>query len=362
MNQQDPTYQQADYHFPTFVQAPTIPQGAYASTTPGTQAPTSQQIATYEHAPVLSQQAPHGLGPAWTRGEMERPEGEREMDGWTAAVYTLEQQARLGVDEEGNPISNAHQHAFMESQQFPTGGQQSSMVSQQGPMKNQQAAMLRPLGPPTRQQGPDANTTSKRNVNADAPFGAGKGGLKNAKKTVEQKLQMPHQKSKASSMLSCFPCFQEKTNSDKELFEQLDWLFKVADKDRSGALSYNELQQLFLQIGRPLSNADLQRLITHYDKDKNGVITRDEFVAISRKELQLMKEMHKYRHEFSKVDKNNCGRIDFGHMENIMNKMNHKLTDEEYWESYRNHVTEGVPYKTYVDNTKRSLHERIHHS
>ncbi len=63
------------------------------------------------------------IGPAWTRGEIEAPEvwsgcavfvgplicslawfpfqGTKDMGGWTAAVYTEEQQARLGVDELG---------------------------------------------------------------------------------------------------------------------------------------------------------------------------------------------------------------------------------------------------------------------
>ena len=41
------------------------------------------------------------LGPAWTRGELERPVGTKDMGGWTAAVYTEEQQARLGVNEDG---------------------------------------------------------------------------------------------------------------------------------------------------------------------------------------------------------------------------------------------------------------------
>ena len=45
------------------------------------------------------------LGPAWTRGEIEAPQGEKSMGSWTAAVYTAEQQARLGVDEVGRPTT-----------------------------------------------------------------------------------------------------------------------------------------------------------------------------------------------------------------------------------------------------------------
>ena len=42
------------------------------------------------------------LPPAWVRGEIERPEGERNMGTWVAAVYTPEQQQRLGVDAFGH--------------------------------------------------------------------------------------------------------------------------------------------------------------------------------------------------------------------------------------------------------------------
>ena len=42
------------------------------------------------------------LGPAWTRGEIEAPQGEKNMGTWVAAVYTEEQQARLNVDEFGH--------------------------------------------------------------------------------------------------------------------------------------------------------------------------------------------------------------------------------------------------------------------
>eukprot|EP00930_Biecheleria_cincta_P057204 TRINITY_DN4317_c0_g1_i1.p1 TRINITY_DN4317_c0_g1~~TRINITY_DN4317_c0_g1_i1.p1 ORF type:complete len:614 (-),score=142.22 TRINITY_DN4317_c0_g1_i1:76-1917(-) len=47
------------------------------------------------------------IGPAWTRGEIERPQGTKDMGGWTAGVYTAEQQARLGVDEMGNKLAQA---------------------------------------------------------------------------------------------------------------------------------------------------------------------------------------------------------------------------------------------------------------
>lgn len=42
--------------------------------------------------------------PAWITGHVEAPAGEKDMGGWTMAVYSSEQQTRLGVDEEGKKI------------------------------------------------------------------------------------------------------------------------------------------------------------------------------------------------------------------------------------------------------------------
>ena len=48
-------------------------------------------------------------GPAWTRGELEPPQGaERAASGLAAAVYTPEQQERLGVDEAGTAKGLLH--------------------------------------------------------------------------------------------------------------------------------------------------------------------------------------------------------------------------------------------------------------
>ena len=43
-------------------------------------------------------------GPAWTRGELEAPAGEKDLGTSVQAVYTAEQQAGLGVDEHGAKV------------------------------------------------------------------------------------------------------------------------------------------------------------------------------------------------------------------------------------------------------------------
>lgn len=59
------------------------------------------------------------VGPAWTRGEIEKPAGTKDMGGWQGLVYTAEQQARLGVDEMGNKLAKEAPVAKAGSQALP---------------------------------------------------------------------------------------------------------------------------------------------------------------------------------------------------------------------------------------------------
>ena len=69
---------------------------------------------------VAPQKSLHmGLGPAWTRDEIEAPAATRDMGSWTASVYTAEQQARLNVDVNGQQCVSS---APMQSSQPGTGG------------------------------------------------------------------------------------------------------------------------------------------------------------------------------------------------------------------------------------------------
>merc|ERR1719487_2382147 len=58
-----------------------------------------------EKKPLVGGMKSGSIGPAWTYdSSVEKPAGEKDMGGWTAAVYTTEQQQRLGVDEMGQKV------------------------------------------------------------------------------------------------------------------------------------------------------------------------------------------------------------------------------------------------------------------
>ena len=66
----------------------------------------SQQLATTEEKSTPAAPVPvvaRALPPAWVTNGLEPPAGEVDMGGWTSAVYTIEQQERLNVNELGVP-------------------------------------------------------------------------------------------------------------------------------------------------------------------------------------------------------------------------------------------------------------------
>ena len=70
---------------------------------PATKAPTAGETIDLT-GDVEAEPALQASGPAWTRGELEAPAGEKDLGTSVQAVYTAEQQARLGVDEHGAKV------------------------------------------------------------------------------------------------------------------------------------------------------------------------------------------------------------------------------------------------------------------
>eukprot|EP00040_Diaphanoeca_grandis_P020126 m.106915 g.106915 ORF g.106915 m.106915 type:complete len:135 (-) comp27758_c0_seq1:131-535(-) len=57
-----------------------------------------------ENPSEMADARPDARAPAWTRGEIEPPAGEKTEGGAVLGVYTEEQQARLGVNEWGEKV------------------------------------------------------------------------------------------------------------------------------------------------------------------------------------------------------------------------------------------------------------------
>lgn len=70
--------------------------------------------------------------------------------------------------------------------------------------------------------------------------------------------QLPAKDHKTAAMRSCFVSF---------------------DKDGSGSIDRKELQAVFAELGRTLSEEEVARMIALSDKDSSGTINYEEFIA-----------------------------------------------------------------------------------
>ena len=66
-------------------------------------------------------------------------------------------------------------------------------------------------------------------------------------------------------------------NISPEMYKEITNLFNEIDKDKSGFLDFAELKELFSTIGVNIGPTELKEYIQRFDKDNNGIISRDEF-------------------------------------------------------------------------------------
>ena len=85
--------------------------------------------------------------------------------------------------------------------------------------------------------------------------------------------------------------------------EKLKVMFEVLDEDDSGGLDKEELAQVFQQMGRTVEGAKLDKIFRGIDKDKNGSIEYDEFLAWWRK--QRAKEREAIEEATDELEKTN---------------------------------------------------------
>lgn len=59
-------------------------------------------------------------------------------------------------------------------------------------------------------------------------------------------------------------------------------MFKIFDKDGSGSIDSNELHQMLLYMGVPLSDGEVREMIAMVDSDQDGAINQREFLHVMK--------------------------------------------------------------------------------
>ncbi|KAG5679868.1 hypothetical protein PVAND_009405 [Polypedilum vanderplanki] len=73
---------------------------------------------------------------------------------------------------------------------------------------------------------------------------------------------------------------QKVEETDFEKAESLRAAFKVFDKDNNGFVSFDELKYILTSFGEKLTDEEVQDILHEADKDRNGKLDYEEFIAM----------------------------------------------------------------------------------
>ena len=70
--------------------------------------------------------------------------------------------------------------------------------------------------------------------------------------------------------------------SERDPVEEIIKAFKLFDEDSTGRISLRNLRRVARELGENLSDDELQAMIDEFDKDGDGEISENEFLAIMK--------------------------------------------------------------------------------
>lgn len=70
--------------------------------------------------------------------------------------------------------------------------------------------------------------------------------------------------------------------SNRDPTEEILRAFKLFDEDSRGKISLKNLKKIGKELGETLTDDELQAMIDEFDKDQDGYINEEEFLAIMK--------------------------------------------------------------------------------
>jgi len=70
--------------------------------------------------------------------------------------------------------------------------------------------------------------------------------------------------------------------ADRDPEEEIKKAFNLFDDDGTGSISLKNLRRVARELGEVLSDEELQAMIDEFDKNQDGVIDENEFMAIMK--------------------------------------------------------------------------------
>nr|Q1A7B1.1 RecName: Full=Troponin C, isoallergen Bla g 6.0301; AltName: Allergen=Bla g 6.0301 [Blattella germanica]ABB89298.1 allergen Bla g 6.0301 [Blattella germanica] len=108
--------------------------------------------------------------------------------------------------------------------------------------------------------------------------------------------------------------------------------FDAFDREKSGSISTNMVEEILRLMGQPFNRRTLEELIDEVDADKSGRLEFDEFVTLAAKFIieedseAMEKEL---REAFRLYDKEGNGYIPTSCLREILRELDEQLTSDE---------------------------------
>ena len=112
----------------------------------------------------------------------------------------------------------------------------------------------------------------------------------------------------------------------KQDIADLKETFDFFDKDKGGTISMDELQLVLKKLGQKVSEKEVRRIIKSIDKNNDGELDFDEFVAMMKKIPDTENEL---RAAFNVFDADGSGSTSRNELKEIMRKFGQELTDAQ---------------------------------
>ena len=240
-------------------------------------------------------------GPAWTRGAMEAPAGEKDMGGWVQAVYTSEQQRRLGVNEDGSPLNRAgpaadYREQFTvvrdgeENRAGPAGDyrEQFSVVCDAGrgvagapaAQYNRVAAAKAKKAEQARRHWKLAGTVARTVVGLPMAIGIPVTHVP-ADAVWADAVQVPTAIAISDDGQLALSDADKINLLKKKLAAVPPSAFATLDTNHDGFLDKEELRRGFESMGETLTDPELATIVAMADTDKDGQVSCEEFELLA---------------------------------------------------------------------------------
>lgn len=79
-----------------------------------------------------------------------------------------------------------------------------------------------------------------------------------------------------------FKSIMIKKISERDPMEEINRAFELFDEDCKGKISFKDLQRVSKELGHNLSDAEIRAMIEEFDNDRDGAISKEDFIGIMR--------------------------------------------------------------------------------